>query len=420
MGHQLIQFGAPGELIYLWDITVILLFIKTFFSGLLHAKNLRIKFYGPIFGIIAVLVISHLLNRTTIMQTLLFSRYLLIGYLLFFSIFNLKLTSKDIKTVINFAIFLFLIQIPASVVKLLLIGQGERSVGTFGFSPGTWGTLVPLIAISFLLALFFYEKRKKYVFLFLIVGFIGFSLIAEKRAFIFFLPLIFLSILILYDGNKSRKMKYIFFCLFLFSATGYFYPKLNPTFNPQNKVGGDFDLHHIYNYVNYYVNSKDIMGNSSGRLATTKMTFKNLASSRKFFLFGDGPGKFINSGIIKTSMEISKFKYNIEDGVTGFAWISLQIGLLGFLFFISFLISVMHSIYLIFRSTADRNLKIFGLGLLGTGFVFILDIVVYSKAFVAGRNLSLVFFLFSAFYLKYWKESAHCKLFSLTQLKKAD
>ncbi len=32
VGHQIIPFGAPAELIYCWDLIVLLLFIKTLFT----------------------------------------------------------------------------------------------------------------------------------------------------------------------------------------------------------------------------------------------------------------------------------------------------------------------------------------------------------------------------------------------------
>jgi hypothetical protein len=404
IGHQIIQFGAPPQLIYFWDLIVILLFVKAVITTSLSLGTLQTKGLIPILGVIAVLITSHILSGTGILHALLFSRYLTIGYLLFISVLNLELKDREIRTVINIIIFLFLIQIPASVIKLILLGQGEQSVGTFGFSPGELGTLLPLFAISFLFALTIYEPARKHLYTLLIVGFIGFSLIAEKRAFVFFLPLIFLSIFLLFEGNSQRKIKFILLFILLFLVTGYSFPRLNATWNPQHRIGGDFDLNHIYNFVNEYMNLHDPMGRSQGRLATTKMTITNLRSSNKFLLVGDGPGKLINSGIIDADMNVSKFAYNIEDGITGFAWISLQIGILGFAFYALFLLTLLYSIWRIYKSTSDRVLKIFGLGLLGAGLVFLLDIVAYSKVFVSGRHLSMAFFILSGIYLKYGKQ----------------
>ena len=125
--------------------------------------------------------------------------------------------------------------------------------------------------------------------------------------------------------------------------------------------------------------------------------------SKAFFLFGYGPGTLINSGIIDAQMDDSKFIYNIESGITGFTWISIQIGSLGFILFILFILFLLKHVGSIYKNTSNIFLKIYGLGLLGTGFVFLLDLFVYSKAFVANRNLYLVFFLLTAIYLKYGK-----------------
>ena len=400
-GHQIIQFGAPPQMIYCWDLIVILLFLKTLLTKFVSNGCFQLKGLMPVFGIIAVIIISHIVNKTSVLQTILFSRYLISGYLIFFSVLNLRLNEGDAKTILRFVIFLFLVQIPASFIKLLILGQGEQSVGTFGFSPGTLGTLVPLIAISFLFAFIVYNPAKRNFYILLILGFISFSLIAEKRAFFFLLPVTFLFIYILYKGSYQTKIKILllFFLVFLFA--GYLYPRLNPTMNPQNKIWGDFSPRHIYNFLNIYVNSHDKYGNSCGRVATTRMTIKNLKSTKSFFLFGDGPGKLIKSGIIESNMYVNKFNYNIEDGITGFTWISLQVGTLGFLFFVVLLLSLLQRVRSIYKNTSDKFLNVYGLGLLGTGFVFLLDLFIYSKAFVGGRNLSLVFFLLTAIYCKY-------------------
>ena len=58
MGHQIIQFGAPPELIYCWDLIVLLLFIKTLFTISLSPRSLMLTGIVPIVGVIGILAIE--------------------------------------------------------------------------------------------------------------------------------------------------------------------------------------------------------------------------------------------------------------------------------------------------------------------------------------------------------------------------
>jgi len=415
VGHQIIQFGAPEKLIYLWDVIVVLLFFKTLLVRLSTDNKIKIIGFLPVVGVIAVIVTSTYLNNVGFLQTTLFARYLIFGYLILFSVLNLKMNEKDTKAILRFIIFLFIVQIPASIIKFVILGQGEQSVGTFGFSPGELGTLLPLIAISFLFALILYNPSKRRLYISLIFVFIGFSLIAEKRAFFFLLPIVLMVIFIFYRGNSRVRRRFMVLLIPILLIVGYGFPRLNPCLNPQTKIGGDFDPYHIYNFFKSYVNLHDPEGRSQGRWATTKMTINNLRISPQIFLIGDGPGKLINSGILDADINVSKFNYNIEDGITGFAWTSLQIGMLGFIFYILFLLVLIHAIWKKYKSTSNKFLRIMGLGLLGTSFVFLFDILIYSRAFMSGRNLSLVFFILSAIYLKCGEQFANNSILKLSR-----
>ena len=409
VGHSIIQFGAPEKFIYLWDLVLLLLVLKSMSFKLLSGKPIVITGLMPVIGLCLVTFLSKAVNNTPIVNMCFFLRYMLSGYLIFFSLMNLKLNNDESRDILRFIVVLFLIQLPVSVIKLILFGQGEQSVGTFGFSPGELGVLVPLVAISFMIGFLIYTPGWKKRYIFLILGFIGFSLIAEKRAFIFFLPM---NIAVIYFLSKSswvEKIKYLTLSIPVFMIIGFGVVKLNPTLNPTHQIGGTFDPAYIYNYVKSYVNTYDKYGNSSGRFASTIRTIENLKSSPVFFLLGDGPGTFINSGFIGADMSVSKFKYRIEDGVTGFVWVALQIGVLGFGFLLLFILQLLVKIRRVYMKTSSNFLQIYGLGLLGAGFVFLLDICIYSKAYLAGRNLSLVFFVLTAIYLKYGRGELRTK-----------
>jgi len=401
-GQQLVELGANPDIIYIWDYVVILLFLKALFLRFNRSKKLVLKGIVPMTGIIIVLALSFNFNQTDLLSTLLFGRYLLIGYGLFLAVLNLDMTPREINFILWTIVVFFLIQIPASVIKLFIFGQSEHTVGTFGFSPGELGVLVPLFATSFLLAFYLYDPGRRPLYIFLIFGYIAFSLMAEKRAFIFFLPILFLFLLFIASEKRARlKIRMLGVSIVVFLIAGYFIPRLNPSMNPQNAVWGEFDLGYLFNYVQRYTNLHDPQGRSMGRLATTQRTVENIrAFNAHKILLGDGPGKFINSGLIYSDMNESKFAYDIEDGITGFTWVTLQIGLLGMVIYLFFFLILCYYIWGIYKNTEIRSLKILGLGLLGGAFVFLLDTMVYSKAFMSGRHLSMVFFIVSAIYLK--------------------
>ena len=82
-------------------------------------------------GILAVATFSYSYNQPEILPAIFFVRQIFIFYLFFVALLNLNLSEETVFKINKLIIFLFLIQLPAAAVKLILVGQWEGlGIGT--------------------------------------------------------------------------------------------------------------------------------------------------------------------------------------------------------------------------------------------------------------------------------------------------
>ena len=149
------------------EICVILLLAKALYLRLLvQKKPLQAAGFFPMLGILVVAILSYVYNQADMLPLIFFLRKTFIFYLFFIAVLNLDLSESTIKNINKYIILLFFIQIPASIVKLILIGQEEgRGIGTVSWQAGTLSTTLPLFAIAFLCAFYFFRRKARYLVL---------------------------------------------------------------------------------------------------------------------------------------------------------------------------------------------------------------------------------------------------------------
>ncbi len=145
---------------------------------------------------------------------------------------------------------LFLVQILATIIKLLLFSfqQIEGMVGTFTINGGAPGTSIPILGF---IILFLHRggNLSKWDWLFVVgLSMIGFA--TGKRAIWFILPVVIVAFLIYVRGIRLNR--YLILAICLSPLVLYFGARLTPTLNPEHKVWGAFDLEYMMDYAEQY------------------------------------------------------------------------------------------------------------------------------------------------------------------------
>ncbi|MBC8393730.1 MAG: hypothetical protein H8E17_14330 [Deltaproteobacteria bacterium] len=403
------------------DMCILCLFIAA-----IHFRaraNEKFPAFGliPLLCFLAVSGVSYYMTDEPILAFFLFCRHILVFYLFFLALINLRIPKNVIYRVNRYVILLFLIQIPANFVKFLVVGQNEgQGIGTMSQRAGSLTTIFVLFALSFCFAEFLFKRRKLY--LMLSIGFFLFGLIGEKRAIVFYIPPLVAVIFYYYIKDirgrvfvlsKSNIKLMVMFVLIsgisLFCAV-----KLIPSLNRKQIIGGKFEPSYLVQVVKetttwrvagfkegqiYAPGSGKKLDQPApitlGRYATTKRSLELLreAGAAKM-MFGLGAGHLIQTSLLDRGSigEITMQKYNIAYGVTGFVWTILQVGLLGAFLLVFFYVIMFRKIFKLYRCSEDKNYKAIALGFIGSSFVFAMDYFTYSTTMMTLSVLTPVYF----------------------------
>jgi len=407
-GESLIGYGLVPD--HIPNLLFIYIIMIMFVKALMPGSKGKYNFYTPGLAIILLFIsicfLSAIINSIDYLRTIFFMRHFILFYMFFLCILNSDLKEREIKRLNKFLIFLLVIQIPVATIKWLIIphpgefGQ-ESFTGSYAVHGGVLHVLIPLIAIGFIIPMYINKKRK--IFILLFSGFIWFSLIGAKRALFFVLPLFILCILYLISHKFQFKFKIskIVTIMVLMATVIYVGIRLSHTLNPEGRVGGSFSLKYVINYFINYTTGRDFLMDgdqyATGRYAATTTMVKYLTDSKiENFLLGYGPGIALKSGLIEDNYRSTFLSFGIEDGITGFVWLSAQIGIIG-------TISLLYLLFYLFKKVLDvykrQNTvywKIFLVGTLGAFIVFFFDILHYSDDFLRQEALLSIFYYFVA------------------------
>jgi len=381
----------PDQVMWTPELLSGLLFVKAIVYS--WNRDRKIDLVGiKIIGLfLMVVAFSSFVNRNSLISTLLFIRLLLRYYLLFLAVLNLGLSNKDIRSILYLLAAIFVIQIPLAFIKLAFLGQGEIPLGLNGHSIPA---ILPLIAISYLFSLYFIQKKSIW-YIVLSLGFVAFSIIGEKRAFVFLLPILILFLLFVARKLLQVKFEYITLSGVMLALVIYFALRLIPTLNPQRQVWGDFDPGYAFEYAQTYSTATSPEGLPIGRTGATLATIQRLGKSNlEHTILGFGPGSILKSLFSSENRRGAvQNDFGIEYGVTGFIWLTLQSGLLGFVLFLSLFYLLLKKSLIVFRRSENRTVSAFGLGTAGFSFIMIFISLIYSPVFTNDAISSFYFCL---------------------------
>jgi hypothetical protein len=389
------------------EVLIIILFLKALPRILQKGKMIGVGLlYVSI--LLVVTILSFLLSNVNILELILFFRKYYLYILFFYALFNIRLSTEVKDRLIKLLIILFLIQIPAAFIKLIVLGGTlEKIVGTISVGEGSLATTMPLLAIVFLISNYLIYKKIKYAFLILL--FIAIGLISNKMGILFYVGIMFVTLTYIYSLKQTKGFNFIniFFIkkmsiisillVFIFAA----FVSLNPRANPENVVGGSIDLEYLAEYVDNYQNLKIKSTHIEGEgrfdapiVAYDRLERKGISS----ILLGFGPGDIIKSMFSKYDNPLLQ-KYNIGyGGRLGLVQIMMQIGFIGVLIFTLFHLLLFKKVLKTYWRTNDKNFQVYNLTAIGLSIYFFLEFYTYSSGMLQSPGVTLVYY-FAMYYV---------------------
>ena len=410
---------------FIAEFLTLVLFLKVVYCRVFRDhKPINTFGIAPLAMAVTAGIFSGLTHGVGIPPMIFFLRDLLKFYLLFIVLINSDLLRREIATLCTLIVALFAIQLPVSWLKLATHGFDEWWIGTVHLNAGGLSVLLALFAVSFLIAFFWYTQ--KMFLLILIAFFIGFSIIGEKRATLFFVPMLLFFQFVLFVcreryGNHSRsrrrtgnmvsiRMLGVTFAIIILAF--YFVARTIPSLHPGKKVWGSFNISHIITLTVKYntrdqvdiVNKKGERG-KMGRFRITEEAFKRIWNAGfTTTLFGFGGGVINESYLLGNDKNITFEKFGILGKIPGFAWMLLQAGIVGAICLFFFLARMLGMAIRVYWTETTTGGKIFALGAVGSNLVFIIDYLIYSKVSLTVGVLTPIFFFVNAFLYKKWKQ----------------
>lgn len=364
------------------------LFAYSFFT---KGNQLKFPFLAWVFGFGIVAVVSSYLNQVDSFSLAYFLIYTLLSYAYFIVLIN-EDSNLLISRVVSFIKLLILLQVPAIIVKYLLIGQSEHGgIGTLSVNAGSVSTIFPIFIIAILFSIYLYKRKLKYLVLIACFSLIG--IVGDKRAIILFIPLVLLICGVLFiklekryfmKGLTNKLILLVGLCIAIF----YFTARTNKTLNPENSNWGSFNVPYIVSYIERYTssesNNKYQMKRKGALIYFINYT---LEAPPNKMIFGDGAGKLIESKFNSQDGSMSS-EYGVRyGGRMGFVWLLLQVGLLGTILYLCFFMRLFAYV----KNRHESN-PIY-LSFLVLTIVFFIDTIMYSNVFLRYEYLKGLYFV---------------------------
>ena len=397
--------GIPGLYVNaIIEISILLFFIGSVHLSFLKRKTLKLPAIEPFLIFSLVLFLSIEYNESDIFHSFLMYRHFVWPYLFFVAIYNLNISTVSLKKINKFIIFFILLQIPAAVYKYLMYGMREGTIiGTFANDSGSMSTIFPLFIIGYLISLYLVYKRNP-IYLLLIIGFMFFAWGGGKRAFFLVLPGLLLAALFMYNIayirslNLAKLTSMILLVFILLISIIYTGGRMLPTLNPENKVGGRFDLAYMTNYVvQYESRTRSDTHETRGRISTTKNIFNHFIKvdlNRK--ILGDGPDRLYT---LEASGD-ARHSYGFGYGMTGVIFSIISVGLFGTLSLFYLYVSVGMKSIRLYKAIPDPFYKAIAFGTILATLIYCFDFLMYSRAFMFMFMPSVLFFYIVAMLIK--------------------
>lgn len=392
-----------------------LILILFSFALLFIFKRKKIRGPGIFINVLllAVILLSFFLTNVSILQLVLYLRKLFVYYLFFYALYNINLTQVYRDKILKLIIVLFLIQILAAFIKLIVLGGTlEKIVGSMSVGEGSLATIMPLVAITYLIVNYLEFRKFKYIVFILL--FISIGLISNKMGILYYIVLMYLVLSIIHSNSKYflpnlKLLRELFIGTIFLSIIFAMFVTLNPRANPEHKVGGSIDFQYLKDWtIRYQTVELDTGVEGDGRFDAPFVALDRMSSGGIInLLLGFGPGDIIKSGFTPYKDPLLE-KYNIGyGGRIALVWTLMQIGIIGMILLLSFHILLLIKLWN-FHKFERINKEFYILSLTGLGFsiVYFLDFFTYSTQLIKNPGMAIVYY-FSIYYILTLKIKIH-------------
>lgn len=372
---------------YNLNIDIILHFLIVIqFLLILNNKKIIIKGLIPFLLFFISYLFSVLINDVDALHGVFYFLPYLINYLCIIIGANLSINRESKDKIFKLVKNLVYFQVVASLIKLIKYGSIEPIVGSIQLLGGTASTVIVLVISNFIISYLLVYNRKEY-YLFGIPFLIGFS--SGKRAIWIYIPLlIFLQILVylLISNKKDKFLKYSSIGIIISVAFIYAGLRLTPTLNPENEIGGSFDIGYALYYIDNYNNASNSLGPTQ-RISGMFSVIERLNEwELAHYLFGNGPD-FIDNWAI----ENPNFRRGFWGRITSITYYLTSFGLIGFILLYHFIIYFFRGSIILYRNRSNE-LKYIRLVIIGYYVIIGID-VIYSRSSIINHVLSPLMFL---------------------------
>ena len=369
--------------------------------GLVIIMGLHGRFHLPlIFPVLGLVGLAFYSGRYTgeysWLLILAFLRQLILLPYLYFLVLVNERSDRVVRWVTRLVVSLVLLQIPAFLIKLAVLGgpEIEDYVGTVSMLNGSMAVLITMIPMVFAFSWYLASKNKAYLALSLL--FVLLSQINGKRTTLLLAPI--LMVMLATMSLRSRRASLVPLVRGLLAVSlvvaflGYAVVRINPWLNPDGRVGGRFDPSFVIEFVvdyNFGMGASDIASLSRFRALPYVLQLQTGQGWTRL-LSGGGAGSLsvANRQVPEGVDPVTHFT-GVRYGARGGAiWIFLQVGILG-------LVLIFTIGFALFREFGQRKdipwHMIAGKGILA---VVAFDVLIYS-------TVTLQYFSISGMVLSY-------------------
>jgi hypothetical protein len=256
-------------------------------------------------------------------------------------------------------------------------------------------TLISLIPAAFFFAR--YLATRKPADLGLLLTFLLISQVGGKRGTLVYAPVVMATVYFLHVRLKGvaviRFSRGLVSLSLLILLSVYAFVRLNPYLNPDEEIGGRFDLTFALGFVLDYVDQGTNVYDFSRAQALPYIFSYLFNQDAPTVLFGEGAGRLTRANPeVPEDMDAVTYYYGIRyGGRVGIIWVFLQIGVVGTLVFTALLLRILRQI-LRFPAGSYHVPAMAGILL-----VVVLDIYTYSMVTFRFFSIYGMFFTYVAF-----------------------
>ena len=394
------MFNLPARPIKWANEIIVFLYFITNIGGNDNSNNPRsFPNLYPFLGVTLVLFISLILNNSEFVTSLFYYRFFLAPMLFYWAVYNTSFDEHQKKLINTFLIYLYAFQIVAQILKAIIYGSFvENPVGTLTVHGGGVASFIPLFAFGFLLSFYIIYKQEKKYWLYM-AAFMLVGILSQKRAAFYFLPLVSLFFVILYNMLVKRKsivkqFRLIGIIVIVVPILIYIGAKNNPILTSKRSFDGSSVSIRVILFqhaAEYYSAEMAYGGYAFSRFQSSQIIWARMLNDDFLVqLFGYGPDTVKGFGRGDGKME----QFGLAGTFPGWVFQYIQSGILSCIFYVLLYLGFLKNVYRVAKRETDPYWKAVEMGTMIMILLLFVDFIIYGTTL-----LSIYPFTFTIAYL---------------------